>query len=104
MDRTIKPDTLKTELAGKLILMCVAPLTGPPPASHCPARTGRTRIDSPNGSTRFPRRRTSSSTACAAVRYPTRGGRPPGQGPQEPAFIEGGIEGWKAAGGEVIAK
>ncbi|ODU50647.1 MAG: sulfurtransferase [Thiobacillus sp. SCN 63-374] len=102
MERTIKPETLKNELAGKLILDVrrvadreAAPAHLPGAQWKNPEQLAEWADDLPKGQD--------------IVLYCARGGSVSNSVVDtlqarglKARFIEGGIEGWKAAGGEVV--
>lgn len=104
MERSIKPDTLKTELAGKYLLDVRRP-------SDCDASTEQLT----GANWKNPEQLADWADALPKnqdiVLYCVHGGsvsnsivdalRAKGL---KARFIEGGIEGWKAAGGEVVTK
>jgi rhodanese-related sulfurtransferase len=103
MDRTIKPGTLKNELAGKLILDVrrAADLEAAP--AHLPGAQWNNPEQLADWADGLPR-------DADIVLYCARGGSVSNSVVDalqakglKARFIEGGIEGWKAAGGEVVA-
>lgn len=104
MDRTINPDTLKTELAGKLIL----DVRRAADRDAAPGQLPGAQWKNPEQLAEWT---DSLSTDQQIVLYCARGGSVSNSVVDalqakglNARFIEGGIEGWKAAGGEVVGK
>src|SRR5512134_1605079 len=104
MDRSIKPDTLKTELAGKLILDVRRAADRAASSEQLPGAEWKNPERFADWADGLPKNQ-------AIVLYCVRGGSVSNSvvdalhaSGLKARFIEGGIEGWKAAGGEVIAK
>ncbi|ODU05574.1 MAG: sulfurtransferase [Thiobacillus sp. SCN 63-1177] len=104
MERTIKPDTLKNELAGKLILDVRRAADREAAPAHLPGAQWKNPEQLAEWADGLPQDQD-------IVLYCARGGSVSnsvvdalqGRG-LKARFIEGGIEGWKAAGGEVVAE
>jgi len=104
MERTIKPDTLKNELAGKLILDVRRAADREAAPAHLPGAQWKNPEQLAEWTDGLPQDQD-------IVLYCARGGSVSnsvvdalqGRG-LKARFIEGGIEGWKAAGGEVVAE
>lgn len=102
MDRTIKPETLKNELAGKLILDVRRPADREAAPAHLPGAQWKNPEQLAEWADSLPKEQ-------GIVLYCARGGSVSnsvvdalqGKG-LKARFIEGGIDGWKAAGGEVV--
>ncbi len=102
MERTIKPDTLKNELAGKLILDVRRAADRDAAPAHLPGAQWKNPEQLAEWADNLPKDQD-------IVLYCARGGSVSnsvvdalqGKG-LKARFIEGGIEGWKAAGGEVV--
>lgn len=102
MERTIKPEILKNELAGKLILDVRRPADRDIAPAHLPGAQWKNPEQLAVWADSLP-------TDQDIVLYCARGGSVSnsvvdalqGKG-LKARFIEGGIEGWKAAGGEVV--
>lgn len=104
MERTIKPDTLKNELAGKLIL----DVRRVADREAAPEHLSDAQWKNPEQLTDWVG---SLPKDQDIVLYCARGGSVSNSVVDalqahglNARFIEGGIEGWKAAGGEVVAK
>lgn len=102
MERTIKPDTLKNELAGKLILDVRRVADREAAPEHLPGAHWK----NPEQLAEWAE---SLSKEQDIVLYCARGGSVSNSVVDalqakglKARFIEGGIEGWKAAGGEVL--
>lgn len=102
MDRTIKPESLKTELHGKLILDVrrAADLDAAP--AHLPGALRKNPEQLNDWADNLPKNQD-------IILYCARGGSVSNSVVDalqakglKARFIEGGIEGWKAAGGEVV--
>ncbi|MBK6741907.1 MAG: sulfurtransferase [Hydrogenophilales bacterium] len=104
MDRTIKPETLKTEFAGKYILDVRRAADHHASAEQLAGAHWKNPEQIADWADQLPTNR-------EIVLYCVRGGAVSNsvvdalqaQGLRA-RFIEGGIEGWKAAGGAVVAK
>jgi len=104
MERTINPDTLKNELAGKLILDVRRAADREAAPAHPPGAQWKNPEQLAEWADGLPQDQD-------IVLYCARGGSVSnsvvdalqGRG-LKARFIEGGIEGWKAAGGEVVAE
>jgi len=104
MERPIKPDTLKNELAGKLILDVRRAADREAAPAHLPGAQWKNPEQLAEWADGLPQDQD-------IVLYCARGGSVSnsvvdalqGRG-LKARFIEGGIEGWKAAGGEVVAE
>lgn len=103
MDRTIKPETLKNELAGKLILDVRRAADREAAPAHLPGAQWKNPEQLADWADGLPR-------DADIVLYCARGGSVSNSVADalqatglKARFIEGGIEGWKAAGGEVVA-
>jgi rhodanese-related sulfurtransferase len=102
MERTIKPDTLKNELAGKLILDVRRAADREAAPAHLPGAQWKNPEQLAEWADSLPQDQD-------IVLYCARGGSVSnsvvdtlqGRG-LKARYIEGGIEGWKAAGGEVV--
>lgn len=102
MERTIKPDTLKNELAGKLILDVRRVADREAAPAHLPGAQWKNPEQLAEWADSLPQEQD-------IVLYCARGGSVSnsvvdalqGRG-LKARFIEGGIEGWKATGGEVV--
>lgn len=101
MERTIQPDTLKTELAGKLILDVRRTADRDAAPEHLPGAQWKNPEHVAEWVERLPKDQ-------EIVLYCARGGSVSNSVVDalqarglNARFIEGGIEGWKAAGGEV---
>lgn len=102
MERTIKPDTLKNELAGKLILDVRRVADREAAPERLPGAQWKNPEQLAEWADGLPKEQD-------IVLYCARGGSVSnsvvdalqGRG-LKARFIEGGIEGWKAAGGEVV--
>jgi rhodanese-related sulfurtransferase len=104
MDRTITPSTLKNELAGKLILDVRRAADREAAPEHLPSAQWKNPEQLAEWADSLPNDRD-------IVLYCARGGSVSNSVVDalqtkglKARFIEGGIEGWKAAGGEVSAK
>ena len=104
MERTIKPGTLKTELAGKLILDVRRAADREAAPGHLPGAQWKNPEQLAEWADSLPRDQ-------QIVLYCARGGSVSNSVVDalqakglNARFIEGGIEGWKAAGGEVVDK
>lgn len=102
MERTIKPDTLKTELAGKLILDVRRAADRDAAPGHLPGAQWKNPEQLAEWADSLPNDQ-------QIVLYCARGGSVSNSVVDalqakglNARFIEGGIEGWKAAGGEVV--
>lgn len=103
MDRTIKPDTLKTELTGKLILDVRRTVDRDAAPAHLPGALWKNPEQLAEWADSLPKDQD-------IVLYCARGGSVSNSVVDalqakglKTRFIEGGIEGWKAAGGEVVS-
>jgi len=102
MERTINPDTLKNELAGKLILDVRRAADRDAAPEHLPGAQCKNPEQLAEWANSLPQDQD-------IVLYCARGGSVSnsvvdalqGRG-FKARYIEGGIEGWKAAGGEVV--
>ncbi|MBN8766481.1 MAG: sulfurtransferase [Thiobacillus sp. SCN 64-317] len=104
MERTIKPETLQTELAGKLILDVRRAADRDASPAHLPDAQWKNPEQLAEWADSLPKDQdivlycvrggSVSNSVVAALQ--ARG--------LKARFIEGGIEGWKAAGGEVVNK
>ena len=101
MERTIKPDTLKHELAGKLILDVRRAADRDATPEHLPGAQWKNPEQLTEWADSLPKDQD-------IVLYCARGGSVSSSVVDalqdkglKARFIEGGIEGWKAAGGEV---
>ena len=101
MERTIQPNTLKTELAGKLILDVRRTADRDAAPEHLPGAQWKNPEQVAEWVERLPKDQ-------EIVLYCARGGSVSNSVVDalqarglNARFIEGGIEGWKAAGGEV---
>jgi rhodanese-related sulfurtransferase len=104
MDRTIKPNTLKTELLGKMILDVRRIADRDAAPEHLPGAQWKNPEQLAEWADSLPKDRD-------IVIYCARGGSVSNSVVDalqakgiKARFIEGGIEGWKAAGGGVIGK
>ena len=102
MERTIKPDTLKNELAGKLILDVRRVADREAAPEHLPGAQWQNPEQLAEWADNLPK-------GQDIVLYCARGGSVSNSVVDalqakglKARFIEGGIEGWKAAGGEVV--
>ena len=102
MERTIKPDTLKNELAGKLILDVRRVADREAAPEHLPGAQWQNPEQLAEWADSLPKDQD-------IVLYCARGGSVSNSVVDalqakglKACFIEGGIEGWKAAGGEVV--
>ncbi len=102
MERTIKPETLKNELAGKLILDVRRAADREAAPAHLPGAQWKNPEQLAEWADSLPQ-------AQDIVLYCVRGGSVSNSVVDalqakglKARFIEGGIEGWKAAGGEVV--
>jgi rhodanese-related sulfurtransferase len=102
MERTIKPDTLKNELAGKLILDVRRVADREAAPEHLPGAQWQNPEQLAEWADNLPK-------GQDIVLYCARGGSVSNSVVDalqakglKACFIEGGIEGWKAAGGEVV--
>ena len=102
MERTIKPDTLKTELAGKLLLDVRRTADRDAAPAHLPGAHWKNPEQLAEWADGLPKDQD-------IVLYCARGGSVSNSVVDalqakglKARFIEGGIEGWKAAGGEVV--
>ena len=104
MDRTIKPGTLKNELAGKLILDVRRAADREAASAHLPGAQWKNPEQLAEWADSLPQdqdivlycARGGSVSNSVVDALQARGLRA--------RFIEGGIEGWKAAGGAVVSK
>lgn len=104
MERTIKPDTLKTELLGKLILDVRRIADREAAPEHLPGAQWKNPEQLAEWADNLPK-------GQDIVLYCARGGSVSNSVVDalqakgfKARFIEGGIEGWKAAGGEVVGQ
>jgi rhodanese-related sulfurtransferase len=104
MDRTISPDALKNELAGKVILDVRRAADRDASSEQVPGATWRNPELLADWADQLPHDQD-------VVLYCVRGGSVSNSVVDalqakglKARFIEGGIEGWKAAGGEVVSK
>lgn len=104
MERTIKPNTLKTELPGKLILDVRRSADRDAAPHHLPGAQWKNPEQVAEWSDNL-------SEDQDIVIYCARGGSVSNSVVEalqakglKARFIEGGIEGWKTAGGEVVGK
>ena len=104
MERTIKPDTLKNELAGKLILDVRRGADREAAPAHLPGAQWKNPEQLAEWADSLPKDQD-------IVLYCARGGSVSNSLVDalhakglKARFIEGGIEGWKAAGGGVVGK
>jgi rhodanese-related sulfurtransferase len=104
MERTIKPETLKIELAGKFVLDVRRAADRDASTEQIPGANWKDPEKLAGWVDSLPRDRD-------IVLYCVRGGSVSNSVVDalqakglKARFIEGGIEGWKAAGGEVVAK
>jgi rhodanese-related sulfurtransferase len=102
MERTLKPDTLKSELDGKLILDVRRAADREAAPGHLPGAQWKNPEQLAEWADSLP-------TDQDIVLYCARGGSVSNSvvdalqaKGMKARFIEGGIEGWKAAGGEVV--
>jgi rhodanese-related sulfurtransferase len=103
MERTIKPETLKAELAGKFILDVRRAADREAASEQVPGATWRNPEQLADWADQLP-------PDQDVVLYCVRGGSVSNSVVDalqarglKARFIEGGIEGWKAAGGEVVS-